>query len=225
MNTIRSAFSLIEMLVVIAVIATLMAISVPYLSTAKSRAKGIECQKNLGDWAKALNMYIDESRTHRLPKLGDGTSDASAWYNVLPKEVDIRPLCEYKEGETIPAPKSGVKSMYVCPLASKASGDGVFSYAANAFFENNGSSLHAAKIGDASAFIVFMDAPDSNSSSATRDQVLAPGSDSFRHGSRMNAAFFDGSVRSLQPRQVRAGSDDPKKINEHNIYWDAFPEE
>ena len=40
----------------------------------------------------------------------------------------------------------------------------------------------------------------------------------------MNAAFLDGSVRSLEPRQIRAGSDDPKKVSEANIYWDAFPE-
>ena len=224
MKSIRSAFSIIEVLVVIAIIATLMAISVPYLSSAKARARGLECQKNLGDWAKALNMFIDESRTHRMPSVGKGaTNDETAWYNVLPKEIDIRPVAEYKEGEAIPAPKSGIKSMYVCPLATK--GNGIFSYAANDYFQKDDKCLHAAKIGDASAFIVFMDSPSSSRCSATPDQVLSAGSDSFRHGSRMNAAFFDGSVRSLQPRQVRAGSDDPKKINEHNIYWDAFPED
>ena len=224
MKSIRSAFSMIEILVVIAIIATLMAISVPYLSTAKARAKGIECQKNLGDWAKALNMYIDESRTHRFPSLGkDNQNDEKAWFNILPKQLDVRPLCEYGEGEPLPAPKSGIKSMYVCPLANK--GNGFFSYAANAFFESNGSSLHAARVGDASAFIVFMDSASTSHGSANCDDVLGSGSDSFRHGSRMNAAFFDGSVRSLEPRQVRAGSDNPKKINEHNIYWDAFPED
>ncbi len=224
MKSIRSAFSLIEMLVVIAIIATLMAISVPYLSSAKSRAKGIECQKNLGDWAKALNMYIDESRTHRFPSLGDNSrGDVDAWYNVLPKEVDVRPICEYNEGEKLPEPKSGIKSMYVCPLASK--GYGFFSYAANAFFESNGKPLHAAKVGDASAFIVFMDAANSSRGFVSCDDVLMPGADSFRHGSRMNAAFFDGSVRSLQTRQIRAGADKPKKINEHNVYWDASPED
>ena len=226
MKSIRSAFSIIELLVVIAIITTLMATSVTYLSTAKARAKGIECQKNLGDWAKALSMYIDESRTHRFPALGNGSaSDESAWYNVLPKELDTRPLSEYSEGETLPGPKSGIKSMYVCPLASKGKRSGLFSYAANKFFQGNNGALHAAKVRDASAFIVFMDSPSPANCSANSGDVLSSGSDSFRHGSRMNAAFFDGSVRALATRQILAGSDNPKKINEHNVYWDAFPEE
>ena len=227
MKTNRSAFSLIELLVVIAIIATLMSISILYLSGAKSRAKGIECQKNLGDWAKGLGMFIDESRIHKFPNPGSGArDDANAWYNVLAKHLDIRPLSEYGEEERLPGPQSGIKSMYVCPLATKGDGDkALFSYAANAFFEKDNKALRAANVHDASAFIVFMDAPKPTECSATCSQVLeSGGAGSFRHGGRMNAAFLDGSVRSLDPRQVRTGSDDLTKISEANIYWDAFPE-
>lgn len=228
MKSIRSAFSIIEVLVVIAIIATLMAVSVTYLSSAKSRAKGIECQKNLGDWTKALGMYIDESRVHAFPQIGKGQpGESNAWYNVLARHLDTRPLSDYAEGETPPAPKSGIKSMYVCPLASK--GKGIFCYAANGYFAKDanpdGKALRAANVRDASSFVAFLDSPDASRCSATPGQVLAPSSDSFRHGSRVNIAFFDGSVRSLQPRQISAGSDNPKTINEHNVYWDAFPED
>lgn len=218
----RSAFSLIELLVVMFIISMFLGFSVTYLSGAKARAKGIECQKNLSDWAKALGMYIDESRIHAFPAHGETAGETNAWYNVLAQNLDIRPLYAYGENDRIPAPKSGIKSMYVCPLASKGSGDNaIFSYAIN----KDTAGLRVAKVREASAFIVFMDAPDPTHSSVSVSQVLGQGSDCFRHGGRMNAAFLDGSVRALDRRQIRAGSDDPKKVNEHGIYWDPIPDE
>lgn len=227
MNRSRSAFSLIELIVVIAIIATLMAISATYVSGAKSRARGIECLRNLGDWSKALGMYIDDRRTHAFPDVGTGNpDDKNAWYNVLPKKLDLMNLSEYAAQEKpLPGPKSGVKSMYVCPLASKSAGDGgVFCYAANNYFaKEGGSALRAANVRASDSFIVFMDSPSAMSCHAGPNEVLSSGSDSFRHGGRMNASFLDGSVRSLEKRAIVAGSDNPKKINNANILWDPIP--
>ena len=224
----RSAFSLIEVLVVISIIATLMAVSATYLASAKAKARGIECQKNLGDWAKGLGMCIDDSRIHGFPSIGTGArDDKKAWYNVIPKALDTRPLSDYAEEEPIPGPRSGAKSIYVCPLADKGSSPSdFFCYAANRYFEDeNGHALRAANVKDAGAFIVFMDSPKAGLCSANSSHVLGEGTDSFRHGGRMNAAFLDGSVRSLEKRHILAGADDPKKVNNANILWDPMPEQ
>ena len=229
----RSAFSLIEVLVVISIIAMLMAVSVTYLSSAKARARGIECQKNLGDWAKGLSMCIDDSRIHAFPGVGSvsgARDDKKAWFNVIPKALDTRPLSDYAAEEKLPGPSSGIKSLYVCPLASKSSNpDDIFCYAANRNFQENGDSngsfLRAAKVKNSDAFIVFMDSPGPGICSADAGLVLGAGTDSFRHGGRMNAAFLDGSVRSLEKRHIIAGADNPKKINNANILWDPIPEQ
>jgi prepilin-type N-terminal cleavage/methylation domain-containing protein/prepilin-type processing-associated H-X9-DG protein len=59
MRMIRS-FTLIEMLVVIAIISLLAALMVPALTSAKESSKRIKCQSNLHQIALAIQMYIGE---------------------------------------------------------------------------------------------------------------------------------------------------------------------
>lgn len=61
MNTAKKAgFTLVELLVVISIIAVLMAILLPALSTARQMAKGISCMSNLQQLSLAVQMYTDE---------------------------------------------------------------------------------------------------------------------------------------------------------------------
>ena len=57
----RSGFTLIELLVVIAIIAILAALLLPALSSAKQRAKRIQCVSNLKQWALAFHMYAGDN--------------------------------------------------------------------------------------------------------------------------------------------------------------------
>ena len=68
---VRRAFSLVELLVVIAVIAILAALLLPALSAAKERARRSHCLNNLRQFDLALIMYGHENRD-RLPHMIGG---------------------------------------------------------------------------------------------------------------------------------------------------------
>jgi prepilin-type N-terminal cleavage/methylation domain-containing protein/prepilin-type processing-associated H-X9-DG protein len=85
-------FTLVELLVVIAVIALLMAISVPSLHGSRQQARAILCGSNVKQLALSLIMYethngtlpygLDSSRLDRPPDgwLGDPVHDKMGWW-------------------------------------------------------------------------------------------------------------------------------------------------
>jgi len=109
----RSGFTLIEMLVVIAIIALLAAIIVPSVQGGLRSARHTQSMSNLRQWGTALQMYILDSRG-RMPTRGPdqqptwaqvaqvGSAQvANAWYNVLPPYVGEKPLAEIPAAERL----------------------------------------------------------------------------------------------------------------------------
>ena len=82
-----NAFTLVELLVVIAVISTLAALLMPALSHARATARKTQCVSNLRQVNLAIRMYADE-HSEALPALG-GThpypNGVGAYYKQLVK--------------------------------------------------------------------------------------------------------------------------------------------
>jgi prepilin-type N-terminal cleavage/methylation domain-containing protein/prepilin-type processing-associated H-X9-DG protein len=71
----RRAFTLVELLVAIAIIGLLAALFLPVLGRAKEEGRGAACLSNLHQIGIALQLYVDDN-ANRLPALFDALPDA-----------------------------------------------------------------------------------------------------------------------------------------------------
>ena len=114
-----AGITLIEMLVVIAVIAVLAGLILPVLARAKISAQRVRCLNTQRNYYLALRNYVDHEENGLLPRegyhafgavyinnwsqiagrpVGDGRHDSDdAWYNALPPLLDRRPSSFYAD--------------------------------------------------------------------------------------------------------------------------------
>jgi prepilin-type N-terminal cleavage/methylation domain-containing protein/prepilin-type processing-associated H-X9-DG protein len=97
----KRGFTLIELVVVIAIIAVLMSILMPVLGRVKRDARAILCQANLRQWSAIYTMYADDNQS-RLPSWKD------AGYVCWPLLLDE--LWPYHRD---------THEMFLCPMARK----------------------------------------------------------------------------------------------------------
>ena len=116
----RKAFTLVELLVVISIIALLMSILMPALARVRRQAKSVICQANLKQWALVFSLYTSDNDgffvNGQVPVNskffwpgGDGGGMGSWWFLPLEpyyKEQGIRfcPMATktYEEGGQVP---------------------------------------------------------------------------------------------------------------------------
>jgi prepilin-type N-terminal cleavage/methylation domain-containing protein len=80
-STPQSGFTLVELLVVLAVIALLAAILLPSLTLAKLKAQRVQCAGNLHQLGIGLQVIVANDRAY--PLLSGGTNSDSTWINQL----------------------------------------------------------------------------------------------------------------------------------------------
>jgi prepilin-type processing-associated H-X9-DG protein/prepilin-type N-terminal cleavage/methylation domain-containing protein len=93
----RLAFTLVELLIVIAIIALLAAMLLPVLNRARQRATTAACASNLRQLGVALNLYLQEQDHFPLATLGDGLGNCQ---RVLRPFVGSLVLCCPQIGKT-----------------------------------------------------------------------------------------------------------------------------
>lgn len=90
LNMKRSAFTLIELLIAIAIIGLLISILIPALSSARKMAKSAICMTRLRTAGQGLQLYANENRDAlvpaRMPKI-----DSERWRNRVVGGIKYRP--------------------------------------------------------------------------------------------------------------------------------------
>ena len=146
------AFSLIEVLVVLSIIASLLAVLLPSLNKCKAIARQTICQSRLQQWGLVFGIYAaaNESSYPHIdgrdrcgddePMFPAGKADWNyGWVDVLPPLMDQKPWRDFKDYQ-----HPGAKTIYQCPAAKLLPEDeynyrprrnGFFSYAMNSCLE------------------------------------------------------------------------------------------
>jgi len=110
----KRAFTLIERLVVIAIIALLMTILLPGLQRSRMQARNIFCKSNLKSYGLVMRLYADdwddglpESFTgiYSRETMDEAISLAGEWNPSVPAEYNLKP-----DGAYIPYLHANVKS-------------------------------------------------------------------------------------------------------------------
>ena len=111
-------FSLIELLIVVAVISILVSLLLPALSRARERARGVLCTGNLMQLGKLMTFYMDANNGF-IDVYGSGQTGAPQWGTSLEKTAgsgkDVLPAhyfcpsfnAPYEHGPATPTASNG----------------------------------------------------------------------------------------------------------------------
>ena len=101
------AFTLIEILVVVAIIALLISILLPSLSAAREQARNARCLANMRDMATGANTFAVSHKGRFQLVTGDGALSNSSSYDAAGPKADLgRSLFVYESGP-LPMGKQG----------------------------------------------------------------------------------------------------------------------
>jgi prepilin-type N-terminal cleavage/methylation domain-containing protein len=209
----NAAFTLVELLVVIALIAILAGLLLPALSRAQAKARGTQCLNNLRQWGLAFRQYADD-HTDFLPRRGQGIQPLAQidrpedWFNALPTYFNSQPYQQlFAANQKL---KPGAKSVFVCPVATDPGSNHFLPYGMNMNLcpWNLPQQTKFADVVQPAQVVAMADAPGPYASTFPSGKpycVLA------RHSGRAVILFLTGQVNSYRAEYVGCGVGDPHR--------------
>lgn len=222
----RRGFTLVELLVVIAVIAILASVLLPALASARRSAVTARCTSNLRQFGLASQMYWDDHDGAAFRYRGGVTNGGDLfWFGWLERGTEGRRRFDPTPGALWPY--LAAQGVAVCgalrtyapdfkPKAAGGTGGYGYNLALAAPFDQPQVRIGVVRV--PTEFAIFADAAQVNDfqAPATPDHPLLEEfyyvttnepTAHFRHGDRANVAFADGHVALQRPE---SGSFDPR---------------
>ncbi len=135
------AFSLLELLLSLAVILVLTGLLLPALARARANVLATHCLNNLRQWGIATRIWVADNGD-MLPKDGtpNGRSTNEGWYVDLPRAIGIPPYSD-QPWRTNPSIPTG-RSLWICPANTRRSNsNNLFHYCLNQHVNGSGSGV------------------------------------------------------------------------------------
>jgi len=132
------AFTLIELLAVMAITAILAALLLSAISHVKASAQAVTCRNNLRQWGIATQLFAANNDDY-LPQDGSfsGSSTDKGWYIDLPRTLGLPPYSQMP-WRTNPSSPLG-HSIWICPSNPRRSNSNeLFHYCLNRNVNGNG---------------------------------------------------------------------------------------
>jgi prepilin-type N-terminal cleavage/methylation domain-containing protein/prepilin-type processing-associated H-X9-DG protein len=211
-KTLRHAFTLIELMVVIGIIAIMIAFLLPALANARKQAKLVACQSNLRQIGNLLLIYANENAGWIYP-VGDGDPQAPAGPANLRRLGAALPMAErwpvYVRGLD-----RWLNPLLRCPVDVDSPND--VSYALNYWLQAHGVKFGNTNLPDgisAHDFAVMGerlngDRPDTGWYFFAKTSEYLEGADPYKHGLQRgsNYLFLDLHVAAVRnPQEVKWG--------------------
>jgi prepilin-type N-terminal cleavage/methylation domain-containing protein/prepilin-type processing-associated H-X9-DG protein len=206
-----TAFTLVELLVVIAVIAIVASMLLPTIGKGKAKARSTQCANNLRQWGLAIRSYADDN-DDVLPHRGQGVQMLTRidrpedWFNALPFYFGSKSFQDLVASGQAPKPKSN--SIFVCPDSTDAGSNYFLAYAMNMNL-SPWSLPHPARFGDIvqpSLVVAMADGPGQYSATYPSANPYSPVP---RHSQRVNLLFLGGQVKAYEGKYIGCGIGDP----------------
>lgn len=226
MRSRRNAFTLIELLTVIAIIGILAAIIIPTVGKVKRTAKKAQCVSRMRQWGSAIALQANDAKTKVILgflKDGSGSYVLDTYLNYggenvveasrtdaanLRKGVDGFALCPtyVNNGQTLPKYQYG----FVVPIGATISTPilGIIINATYSYSTTNASSpsrlLLMVEVKNGATLPVVKAVGDIKTFLDDPNSVRSlQNNDGYdRHGGNVNALFLDGHVSSLSPTET-----------------------
>lgn len=240
-----SAFTLIELLTVIAIIGILAAILIPVVSKVREQARLSNCVSNVRQWGIAALAHADDNQGLIPWDGGTGTNPNNMelhegtlpWFNALPPYVGSLPMHELAARNAVP--QLGDGSIFVCPSAqpNDSGTPGWLCYGPNYLLSFRGSAGNRLSITSVdgvpnpSLLVLFGEttnfSPDSDGFVALNSapqHLGARGVDRTRHNLRSPVVFFDGHVETFTSDELweqSRGTTNPNLLK--RVRWNSHP--
>ena len=242
----RDAFTLIELLTVIAIIGILAAIIIPTVGKVRESARYSTGTSNLREWARANILFAQENKGW-IPHDGGPTQEPSnaikvngigAWWNELPPYIGTLKMSQLADLRPSGVPTITSNSIFVCPNANSTSKFPTqkpwLCYAPSSTLSTTGASgrlTNMNQVPQPSRSVLFAEttnhSPGQTSAamvSTSHARFLGDTSiDNTRWKTKALVSFFDGSVRSYTRSQLNSQGADPEGTTNGGPIWNLYP--